>query len=95
MIFSNIDDKRMLPKVLYIEWDDSDGSDNTEYDAGARSAVKPVDGVETKVERKSLVSGLGNTKGKKAAEVAIEGEKTLPDDLSLMPTPVKDIYSGS
>ena len=37
-----------------------------DYDAGAESAVKPVDGV--KAEGKSLLSGPENTKGKKAAE---------------------------
>ena len=72
MIISTIDEKRMLSKVEFFKWDDSNSSNNTEHDAGG--AVKPVDGVETKVEGKSLVSGLGNTKGKKAAEVVIEGQ---------------------
>ena len=47
----------MLPKDLYLKWDDSDDFDITEDDAGAESAVKPVDGVETKVGGESLKSG--------------------------------------
>ena len=82
MIISTIDEERMLSKVLFFKWDDSNGSSSTEHDRGAGSAVKPVDVVETKVEVKSLVSGLGNTKGKRAAEAAIEGEQTLADDTS-------------
>ena len=52
--------KKMLPKDLYSKWDDRDNSEgetNTDHDAGAESAVKPVDGVETKADGKS-------TKGK-------------------------------
>ena len=50
-----------------------------DHDAGAESSVKPVDGVETKAEDKSIVFGSGDTKSKKAAEAAKEGEQTLPE----------------
>ena len=95
LVISKVDGKRMLPKDLYSKWDDGDDSEHTEHDAGAESVAKPVDGVETKAEGKSIVSGPGNTKGKKVAEAAKEGEQTLPDDLSPIPTPAKDIDSGS
>ena len=57
--------------------------------------MKPVDGGETKAEGKSIAFGLGDTKGKKAAETAKEGEQTLPDDLFPNTTPAKDTDSGS
>ena len=94
LIISKVDGKRMLPKDLYSKWDNRDDSDNTEHDVEAESAVKLVDGVKTKAEGKSTVSGPGNTKGKKAAEAAKEGEQTLPD-LSPISTPAKDTESGS
>jgi len=98
LVVRKVNGKKMLPKDLYFKWDDRDNSEaetNTEYDAGAESAVKPVDGVETKAEWKSIVFGPGDTKGKKAAEAAKELEQTLPDDLFPNPTPAKDTDSGS
>ena len=88
----------MPPKDLRSKWDDRDKSEaetNMEHDAGAESTVKPVDGVETKAEGKKIVFGPGDTKCKKAAEAAKEGEQTLPDDLFLNPTPAKDTDSRS
>ena len=67
------DGKKMLPKDLYSKWDDRDKSEaeiNTENDAGAEIAVKPVGGVETKAEGKSILFGPGDTKGENAAETA-------------------------
>ncbi|KAL2040404.1 hypothetical protein N7G274_006847 [Stereocaulon virgatum] len=67
----------MLPKDLYSKWDDRDKSEaeiNTENDAVAKIAVKPVDGVETKAKRKSILLGPGDTKGENAAEAAKEKE---------------------
>ncbi len=98
LVVRKVDGKKMLPKDLYSKWDDRDNSEaetNTEHDAGGESAVKPVDGVETKAEGKSIGFGPGDTKGKKAAEAAKEGEQTLPDDLFPSPTPAKDTDSGS
>ncbi len=98
LVLRKVDGKKMLPMDLYSKWDDRDNSEaktNTEHDAGAESAAKPVDGVETKAERDSIVFGSGDTKGKKAAEVAKEGEQTLPDDLFPNPTPAKDTNSSS
>ena len=98
LVVLKVDGKKILPKDLYSKWDDRDNSEaetNTEHDAGAESAVKLVDGVETKVEGKSIVFSPGDTKGKKAAEPAKEGEQTLPDDLFPNPTPAKDTDSGS
>ena len=92
------DGKQMLPKDLYSKWDDRDKYEaeiNTEKDAGAESAVKPVNGVEAKAEGKSIVFGPGDTKGENAAEAAKEGDQTLPDDLFPDPTPVKDTDLGS
>ena len=88
----------MLPKDLYSKWDDRDKSEaeiNTEHDAGAEIAIKPIDEAETKVEGKSIVFDPGDTKGKKAAEAAKKGKQTLPDDLFPNPTPAKDTDSGS
>ena len=59
----------MLPKDLYSKWgnrDNSEAETNTDHDAGAESAVKPVDGVEIKAEGKSIIFGPEDTKGKKA-----------------------------
>ena len=89
--------KKMLPKDLYSKWDDRDKSEagiNTEHDADAESAVKPVDRVETKAEERGIAFNPGDTKGKKAAEAAKEGEQALPDDLFPSPTPAKDTDSG-
>ncbi|MCJ1241821.1 hypothetical protein MMC14_009827 [Varicellaria rhodocarpa] len=72
LVIWKVDGKKMLPKDLYSKWDGRDNSEaetSTDHDLGAESAVKPVDGVETKAEGKSIVFGLGDTKGK-AAEAA-------------------------
>ena len=98
LVIWKVDGKKILPKDLYSKWDDRDNSKaetNTGHDAGAESAAKLVDGVETKAEGKSIVFSPGDTKGKKAAEPAKEGEQTLPDDLLPKPTPAKDTDSGS
>ena len=98
LVIWKVDGKKILPKDLYSKWDDRDNSKaetNTGHDAGAESAAKLVDGVETKAEVKSIVFSPGDTKGKKAAEPAKEGEQTLPDDLFPNPTPAKDTDSGS
>ena len=94
LVISKVEGKMMLPKDLYSKWDDRDESEITELDAGVQRAVKSVNEVETKAEGESIVSGSGNTKGKKAPE-AVKGEQTLPDDLPIVPTPVKDTDSGS
>ena len=88
----------MLLKDLYSKWDDKNKSEaeiNTENDVGAKSVIKPVDGVETKTEGKSIVFSLGDTKGENAAKAAKEGEQTLPDDLLPNLTPAKGTDSGS
>ena len=98
LVVSKVDGEKMLPKDLYSKWDDTNSSEaetKTEHGAGAESAVKPVDGVETKVEGKSIVFGPGDTKGKKAAEAAKKGEQTLSDDLFPNPTLTKGTDSGS
>ena len=69
---------------MYSKWDRNDKSEaetRTEHDTGAESTAKPVDGVGTKA---------GDSKGKKAAEAAKEGEPTLPDDRFMNRTPGKD-----
>lgn len=68
LVVRKVDRKKMLPKDLYSKWDDKDNSEaetNTDHDAGAESAVKPVDRVETKADGKSIVFGPGDTKGKR------------------------------
>ncbi|KAL2044112.1 hypothetical protein ABVK25_012458 [Lepraria finkii] len=98
LVVWKVDGKKMLPKDLYSKWDDRDNSEvetNAAHNAGAESTVKPVDGVETKAEGKSIAFSPGDTKGKKAAEPAKEGEQTLPDDLFPNPTPAKDTDSDS
>ncbi|KAL9098975.1 MAG: hypothetical protein Q9163_005458 [Psora crenata] len=93
LVVWKFDGKKMLPKDLYSKWDDRDKSEeeiNTGHDTVAESAVKPVDGVETKAEGKSIVLSPGDTKGKKAAEAV-----KLPDDMFPNPTPAKDTDSGS
>ena len=65
----------MLPKDLYSKWDDRDNSEaeaNTDHDGGAESAVKPVDGVETKADGKSIVFGPGDTKAKHESAVTCQ-----------------------
>jgi len=67
--------KRMLPKDLYSKWDDRDNSEaeaNTDHDAGAESAVKPVDGVETKADGNSIVFGPGDTKAEHESAVTCQ-----------------------
>lgn len=67
LVVRKVDGKKMLPKDLYSKWDDKGNSEaetNTDHDAGAESAVKPVDGVKTKADDKSTVFGPGDTKGK-------------------------------
>jgi hypothetical protein len=62
----------MLPKDLYSKWDDRDSSEaeaSTDHDAGTESAVKPVDGVETEADGKSVVFGLEDTKAKHESAV--------------------------
>ncbi|KAL9023586.1 MAG: hypothetical protein Q9196_007109 [Gyalolechia fulgens] len=96
LVFLKFDGEKMLPTDLYSKWDDRDESEakiNTELDADAESAANPVDGVETKAKGKSIVSGPGDTKGKRAVEVAKEGNQALPDDLFPIPTPAKDTDS--
>ena len=98
LVVSKVDGKRMLPMDLYSKWDDKDKSEaetDTGHDAGAESIVKPVDRAETKAEGKSIVLGLRDKKGKKGGEKVKEGEQTLPDDLSPIPTPGKDTDLGS
>ena len=46
-----------------------------EYGARTQSAVKPLDGVETIAEGKSMVFGVGDVKGEEAVEVAKGGGK--------------------
>ena len=73
LVVWKFDVKKMLPKDLYSKWDERDKSEaeiNTEHDADTESAVKPVDGVETKAKGKCIVFGPGDTKGKKATEAA-------------------------
>jgi len=97
LVIWKVDRKQMLPKDLYFKWDDGNKSEAetvTEHDAGAKSAVKPVDGVETKVEGKSVISGLRATKGKEAAKAIGGGEQILSDDLFPCLTPAKDTHSG-
>ena len=97
LVIWKVDGKRMLPKDLYSKWDVRDSSEaetNTDHDAGAESAVKPVDGVKTKAEGKSIVFRPGDTKGKKAAEGAKEGEQTSHEDLFPNPTPAIDTDSN-
>ena len=77
LVVQKADGKRMLPKDLYSKWDDRDNSEaeaNTDRDAGAESAVKPVDGVETKADGTSIVPGLGDTKAKH--EIAVSCQKS-------------------
>lgn len=57
--------------------------------------MEPVDGVEVKAQEKSIAFDLGDTKGKRTAETAKEGEQPSPDGLSLNPTAVEDTESGS
>lgn len=78
LVIWKADRKKMLPEDLYSKWDnrnDSEAEINSEHDAGAKSAVKPVDAVETKTEEKSIVSSPGDTKRKKAAEAVKEGSQ--------------------
>ncbi len=59
----------MLPKDLYSKRDYRDNSEakiNTKHDAGAESAVKPVDRVETKAEGRSVEFDPEDTKSKKS-----------------------------
>lgn len=98
LVVRKVNGKKILPKNLYSKWDDRDNSKaetNTEYNAGGKSTIKPIDGVETKAEGKNIRFVPGDTKGKKAAEVAKKGEQTLPNDLFPNPTPAKDTDSGS
>jgi hypothetical protein len=53
-----------LTSHLSLAKDNSEAETNTDHDAGAESAVKPVDAVETKADGKSIVFGPGDTKGK-------------------------------
>ena len=95
LVVSKVEGKKMLPKDLYSKWDDGGnprGKTNTENDAGAEGAVKSVDEAETKAEGKSTVFGPGDSKGRKAAETAKEGERK---DLFPNATPPKDTESRS
>ena len=88
----------MLPLNLYSRWDKNgipEADTNMKQDAGAESAEKPLDGVTTKAEEMSIISGLENTKGKKASEVAEEEEPALPDKKFSNQTPAKDTGLGS
>ena len=75
LVIWKVDGKRMLPKDLYSKWDDRDNSEaeaNTDHDVGAKSAVEPVDGVETKADGKSIVFGPGDTKAKHKSVVTYQ-----------------------
>lgn len=67
LVVWKVDRKNMLPEDLYSKWDDKDGFEaetNPERDAGTESAdtaVKPVNGVETNRDSKSITSGPGDT----------------------------------
>ena len=98
LIISKVDGKKMLPRDLYSKWDDEkvgEAEASTKLDAGAENAIKPSDGLEAKAKGKSIVPGLGNTKGKKAVEVAEEEGPKLPEIMSPNPTPAKDTGLGS
>lgn len=98
LLIRKVDGKKMLPKDLYSKWDDRDNSEtetNTEHDAGSESGVKPIDGVETKADGKSIVFGPADTDVTKAAETLKEGEQKLADNLFPNPTPAKDKDSSS
>ena len=72
LVVWKVDGKRMLPKDLYSKWDDRNDSEaeaNTDHDAGAESAVKPVDGTETEADGKSIAFGPGDTKAKHESAV--------------------------
>ena len=78
LIIWKVDGKRMLPKDLYSKCDDRENSEaeaNTDHDAGAESAVKPIDGAEIKADGKSIVFGLGDTKAKHESAVACQSLK--------------------
>lgn len=92
------DRKKILPEDLYSKWDnkkDSEAEINSEHDGGVKSAVKPVDEVETETEKKSIVSSPGDPKRKKAADTVKEGQQKLPNELSLNPMLAKNADSGS
>ena len=67
LVVWKVNGKRMLLKDLYSKWDDRDNLEveaNTDHNVGAKSAVKPVDGVGIKAHSKSIVFGLGDAKAK-------------------------------
>jgi hypothetical protein len=75
LVVRKVDGKRMLPKDLYSKWDNKDNLEteaNTDRVAGAESAVKPVDRVETKADGKSIVFGLRDTKAKHESAVTCQ-----------------------
>ena len=92
LVICKVDGGKMLPKDLYSKWDDEDTPEaevNTEHDAGAESVTKPLDGLKTKAEGKSILSSPEDPKGKEASEVAKEEEQALPDNTLPNPTPTK------
>lgn len=75
LIVWKVDGGKMLPKGLYSKWDDEDitaAKTITEANAGAESAVRPVDGGKTTAEGKSIV--FWHSRHKKAAETVKERE---------------------
>lgn len=98
LVVCKVDAKKMLPEDLYSKWDKRDSSEaesNTEHHEGNQRAAKPVDGMETKPEGRNVVFSPVGTKGKKAAEAAKAGGRTLPDDLLPNPKPTNDTNLSS
>ena len=92
------DGKKMLPLDLYSKWDSKgtpESETNMKHDADTESAAKPRGGVKSETEGKSIVSGPGDARGKKATKVAKGEEQVLPDSTLPNPNPAKGTGLGS
>ena len=84
LVILKVDGEKKLPRYLYSKWDhkdDSEAETATDHGTGAESVVKPVDGVETKADAKSIVAGLEDTKvQEKETTVQEKGTKVQEKD---------------